>query len=214
MREKIEQWVFPITIPNILLIVLGVALNVGGRMLSQAFSWPIWADSVGTFLIGILLGPFAGAISGYAAATVLGSFDPLAYYYAPVGAVTGFLIGASFPHGQRMNKYRVFMVAFMLSLVSAAFGAVINMLFCGGEVGNVWGDALIEWITPTGDSHFVPTFLGELLVHFPDKILSVIIAMSIIGTIMLIMGKRDTFLKLYGLGLALILFAGSFVGIA
>ena len=38
--------------------------------------------------------------------------------------------------------------------------------------------------------------------------------MSIIGTIMLITGKRDTFLKLYGLGLTLILFAGSFVGIA
>ena len=64
MREKIEQWVFPITIPNILLIVLGVALNVGGRMLSQAFSWPIWADSVGTFLIGILLGPFADPRQG------------------------------------------------------------------------------------------------------------------------------------------------------
>ena len=214
MREKIERWVFPITIPNILLIVLGVALNVGGRMLSQAFSWPIWADSVGTFLIGTILGPFAGAISGCAAATVLGMFDPLAYYYAPLGAVVGFVIGANFPHGQRMNKYRVFMVAFMISLLAATFGTVINMIFRGGEVGNVWGDALVEWITPTGKSNFVQTFLGELLVHFPDKILSVIIAMSIIGTTMLITGKKDTFLKLYGLGLALILFAGSFVGIA
>ncbi|MBP5265567.1 MAG: hypothetical protein J6Z06_01945, partial [Lachnospiraceae bacterium] len=214
MREKIERWVFPITIPNILLLVAGVVLNVSGRILAQALSWPIWADCVGTFLTAILIGPFGGALTGYATAAICGQLDPLAYYYAPVGMVVGFAIGVMFPHGKRMNKYRVFMVAFAASLLASLLATVENMIFRGGEVGNVWGEALVEWISAGNEMHFIPLFFGELLVNFPDKILSVIVVMAIIGFGMLISEKKEVFPKFYGLGLALLLFAGSFVGFA
>ncbi|MCR5640176.1 MAG: response regulator [Lachnospiraceae bacterium] len=208
MKAKIEQWKFPISMASTLIIVFSILLNAAGRMISMQYNWPIWADSAGTFLAGILLGPFGGMLVGAGTPLLLGVLDTQSLYYVPVGLGVGFAVGVSFPHGNKLNAYRVFAMSMNTNLISAVLSSITNLIFFHGEVGNVWGDALVEWINSVNQIPVLPTFLGEMLVNFPDKVVGVVVAMSLIGSFMLF-AEMHEFPKLFGTtALILLLVAG------
>lgn len=77
------------------LIPLAIAINIAGGQLVKALRLPIYLDSVGTVLTGVLLGPWVGMLTGALSNIIwtLTGLDAFAIWFAPVAAVIGLCAG-------------------------------------------------------------------------------------------------------------------------
>ena len=64
MANILEKFNFQLNKRSIAMIVLGVIINIMGRSIALYYHLPLFLDSIGTFLVAIVLGPIGGAISG------------------------------------------------------------------------------------------------------------------------------------------------------
>jgi len=68
----------------IVLMPVAIAINIVlGATVQQAVKLPIYLDSIGTILVGVLAGPFAGALTGFLSNIIWGYLIP-----APIGSTT------------------------------------------------------------------------------------------------------------------------------
>ncbi len=153
-------------------------------------------------MIGTLLGPYAGAIEGFLSSFFLGSFDFTSVLYSIVNGVVGIVAGITFPRGERLSFFRVFASGVSCGIAAIACSVPINIYMCDGYTGNVWGDALVDMISSKFGVPILPYVLGEGLVDFPDKILDVLIVMSIFGIYQMLSKREFKEFTMLGLTLA------------
>jgi energy-coupling factor transport system substrate-specific component len=81
----LRRWVArQFTTRVIVLMPVGIAINIVlGSTVQQALKLPIYLDSIGTILVGVLAGPLAGALTGILANLIWGYLLP-----APIGTTT------------------------------------------------------------------------------------------------------------------------------
>ena len=83
----------------ITLMPVAIAINIAVGSIVYFLKLPIYLDSIGTVLVGVLAGPWAGALTGLLAnliwsiLPVPGGATPLAAFFAPVAAVIGLMAG-------------------------------------------------------------------------------------------------------------------------
>ena len=65
-------------------------------------------------------------------------------------------------------------------LAAVCISTPLNILFWGGTTGNVWGDALFAATQASGMSVGLGSFLDEIVVDVPDKIITIIIVYLIV----------------------------------
>jgi MFS family permease len=79
---------------NIILMALAIAINIAIGQLVTVLKLPIYLDSIGTVLVGALLGPWAGALTGLLASLIWGLLgNAYAAPYFIVALVIGALAG-------------------------------------------------------------------------------------------------------------------------
>lgn len=118
---------------TIVLIPVAIAINVVlGQTVGTALKLPVYLDSVGTILVGVLAGPIAGAATGLLsnlawtfllAGTPFGS--PYAWPFAIVAIEVGFLAGV-------FGYAGVFRSRLETPLVRLAFGVLAAVVVLGG----------------------------------------------------------------------------------
>jgi hypothetical protein len=77
------------------LIPLAIAINIAIGQLVTVLKLPVYLDSIGTVLVGALIGPWVGLLTGALSNiiwTLLG-INPPAIWFAPVAAVIGLIAG-------------------------------------------------------------------------------------------------------------------------
>jgi energy-coupling factor transport system substrate-specific component len=103
---------------NIILMALAIAINIAIGQLVTVLKLPIYLDSIGTVLVGALLGPWAGALTGMLASLIWGLLgNAYAAPYFIVALAIGLLAGI-------FGKRGVF-----TSQSPQAVGAVVGGLF-------------------------------------------------------------------------------------
>ena len=81
------------------LIPVAIAINIAMGSIVSYLHLPIYLDSVGTVLVGVLCGPLAGALTGLLANLVWsilplpGGGGPTIAFFAPVAGVIGLMAG-------------------------------------------------------------------------------------------------------------------------
>lgn len=85
---------------TLVLMPAGIAINIVlGATVANAIKLPIYLDSIGTILVGVIAGPFAGALTGFVGNLLWTYVIPAPFQYGPaaafavVGAVIGLLAG-------------------------------------------------------------------------------------------------------------------------
>ncbi|MFR8166219.1 MAG: ECF transporter S component [Enterocloster sp.] len=82
------------TVNQMVLIALAACINTAGGQAALALRLPVYLDSIGTILAGILLGPIYGMLPNLLSGILMGmTTDIYSLYFAPVGMVTGFMAG-------------------------------------------------------------------------------------------------------------------------
>ncbi|MCR5546173.1 MAG: response regulator [Lachnospiraceae bacterium] len=200
-KWNFKKWKFPLTIRSFGIMALGLGLNTLGRYIASVLVLPIWMDSVGTFLAGAILGPYAGAITGFVSAVCNGSFDFSSLLYSYVNISVGITVGITFPREKKLSSYRVFASGVSAAMVSIVTSYPLNIVLYDGYTGNVWGDALVDMVQIKMGFPYFAYLLGEGLVDFPDKMLDVLLVMMMLGIYQLM--TKKTFREITTILLAL-----------
>lgn len=119
-------------------IPVAIAINVVVGQLALAVKVPLYLDSIGTILVGVLAGPWAGAITGFLSNviwTVTGWFPP-AIAFAGVAAIIGALAGALAQAGWFRGWWRAVLAGLLTGLVAAVLSAPIATFVFGGVMGS------------------------------------------------------------------------------
>lgn len=79
---------------TIALMPIAIVINIVIGQLVSVLNLPLYFDSIGTIMVGVLSGPIAGGVTGLLTHIIWGLlFDPAIIWFAPVAVVIGVLAG-------------------------------------------------------------------------------------------------------------------------
>ena len=186
---------------TIVLIPIAIAINIVlGQTVSAALKIPIYLDSIGTILVGVLAGPIPGLITGLLANLIWTYVlpaplqSPYAAPFAVVAAEIGFVSGLfgqfGFFRSRPNSSGRELMTAAIVAL------AVVGVLALY-TVSRFYTGAF-TFFNPEGDQSLLFQILGWLIL--------VGIVATIVGFLVLLFVRRDA-------GVAYVVIAGVVMGI-
>jgi len=123
---------------TLVMIPVAIAINVAVGQLVLAVKVPIYLDSIGTVLVGILAGPWAGAVTGFLSSTiwtVTGWFPP-AIAWAGVAVVIGAMAGAFGRAAWMHSWWKSALGGVLTGVVAAVLSAPIAAYVFGGVTGS------------------------------------------------------------------------------
>lgn len=136
---------------TIVTIPVAIALNVAVGQLIIALKIPLYLDSIGTVLVGVLIGPWAGALTGFLSNfvwTATGLF-PQAVAWAGVAAIIGALAAVFHQSGWFKAWWRAALAGLITGIISAVLSAPIAAYVFGGVTGT-GTDALVAMFRAAG----------------------------------------------------------------
>lgn len=186
---------------TLVLIPIAIAINIVlGQTVGSVLKVPIYLDSIGTVLVGVLAGPIPGLVTGVVTNLLWTYVLPAPFHsdyaapFAVVAAWIGFFSGV------------VAQLGFMRSRPNTdwgrlAIGAVVLILVIGGigYYGFIpfYTDGTFTFFNPDGGDAFF-TVIGYLI--------GLIIVLALVGLVVLLVVRRD-------LGVAYVAIAGLICGI-
>ena len=186
------------------LLALAIVINVVGGQLALALRLPIYLDSIGTILIGAVLGPWCGLIPGLLGGLIMAfTGDIYSLYFAPVGMIVGFMSGLAhtgFSGLRRTDDTSVIngskdvavMIgrAFLISLPGTVVSALICTVLFGGVTSS--GSAvLVQFLaakTPLGMTASI--IVVQFLTDFCDRAVSLALVMAMLRVLPVSMKQR------------------------
>lgn len=175
--SKTNMWSFKLSTASIVLIPAAVGINYIGKLFAGVLKLPLWLDSIGTILAAMLAGPIVGALCGLINNIIYGlTLDPVSFVYALTSVGIGITAGVMAYKGWIRNIGMAVLMGLVISLVAAVISTPINIIYWGGQTGNVWGDALFATLIANDFPLWLASSLDELVVDIPDKIAVVVIS--------------------------------------
>ena len=158
----------------LVLIPACIGINFLGKIFAATLKLPLWLDSIGTCIGGVLGGPIVGAICGAANNLIYGftTGDSITLVYALTSLGIGFTVGIMARVGAMKSFSGAIVTACVVGLVAVLISTPLNIIFWGGTSGNIWGDAIFAWTQASKLPVFVGSFLDELVVDVPDKLIT------------------------------------------
>lgn len=144
------------------LMAVAIAINVAVGATVVLLRLPVYLDSIGTILVGVLAGPWAGALTGllanliWAILPVPGGAGPTVAFFAPVAAVIGLMAGFWAGRGAFRLRADDERVGGFLAL-AAGVGVAAVALLAVQQTGGL----AFDWDDPESQTRFV--LLGLLV---------------------------------------------------
>ncbi len=158
--------------PALPFLAFCIALNIVAGQVTAALKIPIYLDSIGTVMVAVLVGPFAGAMAGAFSnllASAMGS-PPMAFF-APVSIVIGLFTGFLAKRGWFKHWYLVAIGGILQGVLAAVCSAPISAyLFSGVMMAGT--DFLVMYFRSVGNSILESVFYQGLASDPVDKLIS------------------------------------------
>src|SRR5512135_253591 len=126
---------FPIIV--LALIPVAIAINIAIGQLIVVLKLPVYLDSIGTVLVGLLAGPWAGLVTG-ALSNLIWGLSGLNPAYAPffyVAGVIGLLAGIFGNLGWAKKLWLWLLAGLITGVVAAVISAPTSAIIYGGVTG-------------------------------------------------------------------------------
>jgi energy-coupling factor transport system substrate-specific component len=162
------------------LIPVAIALNLTIGQIVLVLKLPVYLDSIGTVLVAVICGPWAGALTG-ALSNVIAGFilDPGWFPWFPVAAAIGATAGMMASIGYFKSWWKVVVTGFVIALVATIVGTPINIAVYGGISAS--GSSIITaFLLETGKSVLAAVLTTNFIAEPIDKISTSLLAFAII----------------------------------
>jgi energy-coupling factor transport system substrate-specific component len=166
---------------TLVLIPVAIAINFAVNWLVLQLGLPLYLDSIGTILVGALVGPWAGAVTGVLGVVAITLFSwPPAVAWAGVAAIIGAMAAGFARAGWFKEWWQAAVAGLITGLVAAFLSAPIAAYVFGGVTGQSGVDALVATFRAAG-LDALGANLGQGVVSDPiDKLISFLIVWAIL----------------------------------
>lgn len=164
---------------HVCLIAFAICLNLIGAQIALVLRLPIYLDSIGTMLIGAILGPFYGAFPNLLSGLILGmTSDIYSLYYAPIGILLGILTGIVFRY-KKENSLWIFLAAFLITLPTTILSSIITVQLFGG-ITSSGSTYLVTLLSKTKLGLTLSCFIVQFLTEYLDRVVGLFITLQIL----------------------------------
>jgi energy-coupling factor transport system substrate-specific component len=152
------------------LIPVAIAINISIGQIVLVSKLPVYLDSIGTVLVGVICGPWAGALTGALSNIIAGMiFGPDWFPWFPVAAIIGATAGVMANIGYFKNWWKVVVTGFVIAIMATIVGTPISIIIFGGISAS--GSSLITaFLLETGRSLLASVLTTNFLSEPLDKI--------------------------------------------
>jgi energy-coupling factor transport system substrate-specific component len=179
MKSK-SIWSFNLSVAALVLIPVAIGINYVGKLFAGVLKLPLWLDSIGTTLASMLAGPIVGGISGLVNNIIYGlTVDPISFVYALTNLAIGLVVGAIAFNGWVTHIGKAIVLGIIVGCTAVVISTPLNIIFWGGQTGNLWGDAVYTFFMAKGTPVWIASLFDEIVVDLPDKIIVVLISYGI-----------------------------------
>lgn len=178
MLEKVQS---DFTTTAWVLIPVAVGLNLVGRFIVQTLRLPLFLDAQGTFLLGIIAGPWVAAVGGVLTSiTIAVGLNPGSLPFVVVQVALGIASGLLAYRGwfiveTAIEHWKLIASGIMLGFVSLLISTPIAVYVFGGVTGAP-SDVLTGVFLSTGQDLLQSVLSGRIIVAPIDKTASVLVA--------------------------------------
>lgn len=168
----------------LIVTAFGIAINIVLGYVVGMLNIPfLFLDTIGTFFVAVLFGPWWGLTAGLLTNVILqlisgGTFIFFAIVNAMIGLIVGFIA--------RRYDFRRITVAtitgLFIAIVAPLVGTPIAVWLFKGLTGTGL-DFLIVWLQTTGNDIFASTFLVKLGNNLVDKIATALIVWALVRSL-------------------------------
>ena len=162
------------------LIPVAIAINLTIGQIVLVLKLPVYLDSIGTVLVGVICGPWAGALTGSLSNIIAGIIlDPGWLPWFPVAAAIGGTAGVMANIGYFKNWWKVVVTGFVIAVVATVVGTPISIAVYGGISAS--GSSIITaFLLETGRSLLAAVLTTNFISEPLDKIATSLLAFAII----------------------------------
>jgi energy-coupling factor transport system substrate-specific component len=162
------------------LIPIAIAINIAIGQLVLVLKLPVFLDSIGTVLVAVLCGPWAGALTGALSNTIWGiAIDPGAFPWWPVAAMIGYMAGRMAQWGFFKSWWKVVVTGFVVAITAAIVSTPIAVYLFGGITAS--GSSFITaYLLQTGQGIWSAVVSTSFLTEPVDKITTAMLAFAIV----------------------------------
>lgn len=183
------------TLLAILLIPIAIAINFICGNLALALKLPLYLDSIGTFLVAMLAGPWVGGVTGILSICINAVSDPTLFPYSILSGVMGFLVGLFARKGMFTSVIKMILSALIIAVCSVIGTVIIKYAFFGG-FGTSGVSILAATLIASGKPFWFAQFVAQMIGEVPDKFISVLVPFLVIK------GMSDRYLYKFSNGIA------------
>jgi energy-coupling factor transport system substrate-specific component len=165
---------------GVALILGSLGLNFAGHAIAVTLGLPLFLDSIGTVLAGVVGGPWVGGSVGFISNLVSSNtVDPIAAPYGIVSFAVGFAAGlARYLNWQKRASGWV-ALWLVIFVIAALVSTPLNFLIGGGKSGVALGDSIYATLTGAHIPRIIAAVIGEAAIDLPDKLITVVAALLI-----------------------------------
>jgi energy-coupling factor transport system substrate-specific component len=165
---------------GVVLILTTIGLNFAGHAVAVTFGLPLFLDSIGTVLAGVVAGPWVGGSVGFISNLLTSNtVDPIAAPYAIVSFGVGFAAGLA----RYLNWQKRATGWLALWLATFAIASVVstplNFLINNGNTSVALGDSIYAALNAAHFPRILAALIGEAAIDLPDKLITVVVALLI-----------------------------------
>lgn len=164
----------------IVLIPVCIGIDFAGHAIASGLKFPLFLDSVGTVLGGLLAGPWVGGIAGLITNFISsGTIDPIAAPYCVVSLALGFAagIGGYLALQRRPSGWITLWIACFL--VASILSTPLNIKLYSGQSGVWLGDGIYAFLVKAHVPGWISSYVDEASIDLPDKLITVLVALFI-----------------------------------
>lgn len=157
---------------HLCLIGMAVGINVAGGQIALVLRLPIYLDSIGTILIGALMGPVYGMLPNLLSGIVMGmTTDIYSLYFAPVGMLVGLMAGLVWK-SDKMTWRSLLWSAAMVTVPGTIASSVICAVVFGG-ITSSGSTILVQLLAKTPLGMTVSVFVVQIMTDYLDRLISI-----------------------------------------
>jgi energy-coupling factor transport system substrate-specific component len=177
LKEQLKKDFSTITLA---LMAVGIVLNIVLGQVVSLLKLPIFLDSIGTVIVALLAGPWAGGLTGLLTNLIWGMIsDPVAAAFAPVALVIGVVAGLCAKYGLFRKWWLAILSGVIISLALSVVAIPIRVYMFGGVTGS-GADFITAYLLATGRDLFSAVIITVIADNLIDKVVTALLAWAIV----------------------------------
>ncbi|MDD6102539.1 MAG: HD domain-containing protein [Clostridiales bacterium] len=170
-------------IKNVFIVVLGIFLNLTGRLFADSFELPVWLDTVGTCIVAYFTNVYFALGVAMILHVILAISNIKVILYMLISAMAAIFVRVAVKKDAFKSIRDALILGTFIGIAATVLSIPIDMYVYGGQTCNIWGDALYDMLAYRGYPKVLCLLADEFVVNLVDKQLSVALAFMLAGII-------------------------------